>query len=114
MVVRRGPAVVAAAAALVAALLQSCSRNAAEQINYAVDGPLATYNANTVVGAASSAPQAFARALTGFGYHGPDGQIVGDHDFGAVSVVGREPLLLDYQIADSAVYSDGKPITCDD
>ena len=52
--------------------------------------------------------------LTGFGYHGPDGQIVADHDFGTVSVVGREPLLLDYTIADSAVYSDGKPITCDD
>ncbi|HXO50274.1 MAG TPA: ABC transporter substrate-binding protein, partial [Mycobacterium sp.] len=56
----------------------------------------------------------FARVLTGFGYHGPDGQIVADHDFGTVSVIGREPLLLDYTIADSAVYSDGKPITCDD
>ena len=52
--------------------------------------------------------------LTGFNYHGPDGQIVGDHDFGAVSVVGRAPLVLDYVISDKAVYSDGKPITCDD
>ena len=115
MISRRRPAVVAAAAAaLIAAALTSCSSSSAEQINYAVDGNLATYNANTVVGAASSAPQAFGRVLTGFGYHGPDGQVVGDHDFGTVSVVGREPLLLDYQIADNAVYSDGKPITCDD
>src|SRR6185369_17265397 len=27
---------------------------------------------------------------------------------------GRSPLVLDYQISDKAVYSDGKPITCDD
>ena len=52
--------------------------------------------------------------LTGFNYHGPDGQIVGDRDFGSIAVVGRSPLVLDYQINDSAVYSDGKPITCDD
>ena len=29
-------------------------------------------------------------------------------------MVGGSPLVLDYQIADNAVYSDGKPITCDD
>ncbi len=29
-------------------------------------------------------------------------------------MVGRAPLLLDYEINDNAVYSDGKPITCDD
>ena len=75
---------------------------------------LTTYNTNTVAGAASGGPQAFARVLTGFNYHGPDGQIVGDHDFGTISVVGRAPLVLDYEISDNAVYSDGKPITCDD
>ncbi|HUO39836.1 MAG TPA: ABC transporter substrate-binding protein [Mycobacterium sp.] len=116
MALRRAPAAacLAATALLIAPFgLTSCGTGTKE-INYAVDATLPTYNANTVVGAASSAPPAFARVLTGFGYHGPDGQIVGDHDFGTVSVVGREPLLLDYQIADNAVYSDGKPITCDD
>ncbi len=116
--VRRFPGVavaVAAVAALVGSIgLTSCSQGAADQIDYAVDGSLVTYNTNTVNGAASSGPQALARVLTGFGYHGPDGQVVADHDFGSVSVVGREPLVLDYQIADNAVYSDGKPITCDD
>jgi peptide/nickel transport system substrate-binding protein len=112
---RRRAAALAAVASLAGPFaLASCSNSAAEQIDYAVDGPLVTYNANMVVGAASAAPQAFARALTGFGYHGPDGQIVADHDFGSVAVVGRTPLVLDYQISDSAVYSDGKPITCDD
>jgi peptide/nickel transport system substrate-binding protein len=91
-----------------------CSGSAVERIDYAVDGVLSTYNTNTVAGAASAGPQAFARVLTGFTFHGPDGQVLTDGDFGAVEVIGREPLTLDYQIADNAVYSDGKPITCDD
>jgi peptide/nickel transport system substrate-binding protein len=94
--------------------VSGCSGSAANQVDYVVDGPLPTYNANTVVGGASAAAQAFARTLTGFFYHGPDGQVVPDRDFGTVSVVGSEPLVLDYQIADNAVYSDGKPVTCDD
>jgi peptide/nickel transport system substrate-binding protein len=94
--------------------LSACSESTADEITYAVDGTLTTYNTNTVAGAASAGPQAFARVVTGFNYHGPDGQIVGDHDFGTIAVVGRAPLVLDYVISDKAVYSDGKPITCDD
>ncbi len=94
--------------------LTACSGSAAGQVDYVVDGALDTYNTNTVSGAASAGAQAFARTLTGFGYHGPDGQVVADHDFGAISLVGGSPLVLDYQIADNAVYSDGKPVTCDD
>lgn len=94
--------------------LAACSGSSADEIDYAVDGSLTTYNTNTVAGAASAGPQAFARALTGFAYHGPEGQVVADNDFGSVSVVGRAPLVLDYVISDKAVYSDGKPITCDD
>lgn len=101
-------------AALAASTLTACSGSAAGQVAYVVDGVLATYNTNTVIGAASAGAQAFARTLTGFGYHGPDGQVVADHDFGTISVVGGSPLVLDYQIADNAIYSDGKPVTCDD
>ncbi|MDD4866373.1 MAG: ABC transporter substrate-binding protein [Mycobacterium sp.] len=97
-----------------AGTVTGCSGGAAAHVDYVVDGELVTYNANTVAGFASAGAQAFARTLTGFGYHGPDGQIVPDHDFGTVSVVGGSPLVLDYQIADNAVYSDGKPVTCDD
>ena len=99
---------------MVASGLTSCADGGVEQVNYAVDGILSSYNTNTVNGAASAGPQAFARVLTGFGLHGPDGQALADHDFGTVSVVGREPMVLDYQISDNAVYSDGKPVTCDD
>jgi peptide/nickel transport system substrate-binding protein len=110
-----GSAAVGSAAILTAAFaLTACSGSAASKIDYVVDGTLVTYNTNTVVGAASAGAQAFARTLTGFGYHGPDGQVVADHDFGTISVVGGSPLVLDYQIADNAVYSDGKPVTCDD
>src|SRR6185369_8722673 len=115
MVARSRSVVVAAALSLIGGLsLSSCSDSPADSVNYAVDGTLVTYNTNTVAGAASGGPQAFARVLTGFNYHGPDGQIVGDHDFGKISVVGRAPLVLDYDINADAVYSDGKPITCDD
>jgi peptide/nickel transport system substrate-binding protein len=111
----RRAGVVAGVLALAGALsLSSCSGSAADTIDYAVDGTLVTYNTNTTAGGASGGPQAFARVLTGFNYHGPDGQIVGDHDFGTIAVVGRAPLVLDYEIAANAVYSDGKPITCDD
>jgi peptide/nickel transport system substrate-binding protein len=94
--------------------LSGCTDQAAAELNYAIDGSLSTYNTNTLVGAASSGPQAFARTLSGFSFHGPDGQALTDTDFGTVTVVGREPLVVEYQISDKAVYSDGKPITCDD
>src|SRR5262249_34326726 len=94
--------------------VSACSGTAADTVDYAVDGALVTYNTTSVTGAASGGPQAFARVLTGFNYHGPDGQIVGDRDFGTISVVGRAPLVLDYEINANAVYSDGKPVTCDD
>jgi peptide/nickel transport system substrate-binding protein len=105
---------VAIATAAGAFALSACSGAAVDQIDYAVDGALPSYNTTTVSGAASAGAQAFARTLTGFGYHGPEGQVVADHDFGNISVVGRAPLVLDYEIADAAVYSDGEPITCDD
>lgn len=112
---RRAAAVLAVAVtAAGGGLLSGCAGARVHQIDYAVDGALSSYNTNTVGGAAAAGAQAFARTLTGFGYHGPDGQVVTDRDFGSVAVVGRAPLVLDYQIADAAVYSDGKPITCDD
>ena len=101
-------------AACVSLVLSGCSAGSDDVIDYAVDGRLASYNTNTVSGAASGGPQAFARVLTGFTYRGPDGQTVSDRDYGTVAVVGRAPLILDYEINANAVYSDGKPITCDD
>ena len=107
MALRRRRATAGCVAAVLAVLaptvLVSCSGGAAEQVNFAVDGVMSSYNTNPVNGAASAGPQAFARVLTGFSFHGPEGQVLADHDFGSVSVVGRDPLVLDYQIADDAV-----------
>lgn len=111
---RAAALLVTIATAAGAGALTGCSGAVIDHIDYAVDGVLVSYNTATVAGAASAGAQAFARTLTGFGYHGPDGQVVADRDFGSVSVVGRSPLVLDYQIAEPAVYSDGTPITCDD
>ena len=100
MGVRSCSVVAAALLSLIGGLgLSACSGSPADSIDYAVDGTLVSYNTNTVAGAASGGPQAFARVLTGFNYHGPDGQVVGDHDFGSISVVGRAPLVLDYEIS---------------
>ena len=114
LVIHRSGKAVAALSLSVAVSLSGCSSVSDNAIDYAVDGALSTYNTNSVAGAASGGPQAFARVLTGFTYRGPDGQIVSDRDYGTVSVVGRAPLVLDYEINAAAVYSDGKPITCDD
>ncbi len=110
----RRAAVAAVVTVLAPIALSGCADKAAAEVNYAVDGMLSTYNTNTLSGAASGGPQAFARALSGFSFHGPEGQVLTDTDFGTVAVAGREPLVVDYQISDKAVYSDGKPITCDD
>lgn len=104
----------AGAVMLVAGVGLSGCDSSADAVDYIVDGALPTYNTASVVGAASGAPQAFSRVQTGFNFRGPDGQLVADRDFGTVSVMGRAPLTLDYKINDSAVYSDGKPVTCDD
>ncbi len=104
----------AGAVVLVAGFGLTGCDSSADAVDYIVDGALPTYNTASVVGAASGAPQAFSRVQTGFNFRGPDGQVVADRDFGTVSVVGRAPLTLDYKINDSAVYSDGKPVTCDD
>ena len=111
---RRRAAVAAAVSVLAPVALSGCADEAAAEVNYAIDGTLSTYNTNTLTGAASGGPQAFARTLSGFSFHGPEGQVLTDTDFGTVSLVGREPMVVDYQISDKAVYSDGKPITCDD
>ena len=110
----RRAAALASAVAVGAAMLSGCSGGVVDQIDYAVDGALTSYNTNTAGGAASAGAQAFGRTLTGFGYRGPDGQVVADRDFGTVAVVGRAPLVLDYQIADAAVWSDERPVSCDD
>ena len=56
----RRATILAVVSSLVVALgVSACSGSAAEELDYAVDGTLVTYNTNTVAGAASGGPQAF-------------------------------------------------------
>ncbi len=97
-----------------ASTLTACSGGAASQIDYVVDGALSTYNTNTVVGAASAGAQAFARTLTGSATTVRTARSSPTTTSEPSRWSGGAPLVLDYQIADNAVYSDGKPVTCDD
>lgn len=55
------------------------------------------------------------RYLSGFMYFGTDGTVYPNEEFGSYEVVsgleGDDPLIVEYTIADDAVWSDGTPIT---
>lgn len=104
------------ATALVASLAVSCASEGEQipSIGYAIDNTITTYNANTADGAASGARQAFGRVLPGFTFTGPEGGPVADTDIGTAHQVPGESLTVSYTINESAVYSDGVPMTCND
>ncbi|GGC59464.1 peptide-binding protein [Hoyosella rhizosphaerae] len=83
-------------------------------LGYAVDVPVTTYNANTIDGAYSAAPSVFGRVLTGLSYIGPDGSPIMDRDFGTISPVPGEADSYEINLNESAVFSDGNAVTCDD
>ncbi|UYP20699.1 ABC transporter substrate-binding protein [Rhodococcus sp. Z13] len=113
---RRRVVACAAVAAALAAATAACGseEEPLHSIGYAIDNVVTTYNANTVDGAASGAPQVFARVLPGFGYVAPSGQVVSDTDVGTAAVVPGDTLTVKYTLSPNAVYSDGVPMSCDD
>ncbi|KAA0023475.1 ABC transporter substrate-binding protein [Antrihabitans cavernicola] len=111
----RVAAATVAIGALAAGLLSSCSStDQVPSIGYAVDSPLTTYNANTTQGAASAAPVAFPRVLTGMSYTGPEGNAIADTDYGTANVVPGDALTIQYRLNPAGVYSDGVPTSCED
>lgn len=108
-----GGTVLALAAALTATLT-ACGDDGPDAIGYLVDAGVRNYNTNTVDGHASGAVMALARVQPGFSYLGPDGQVVADRDIGSVTVEDGAALTLRYTFAETAVYSDGQPMVCDD
>ncbi|MGL4305948.1 MAG: ABC transporter substrate-binding protein [Mycobacteriaceae bacterium] len=95
--------------------LSSCGTGEAKaSLDYLLDAPVLTYNANTLEGAATGTVSAFSRVLTGFSFIGPGGESVADRDFGITqSVVGEENKVI-FTISPRALYSDGVPVTCED
>lgn len=51
---------------------------------------------------------------SGFTYYGTDGSLCLDEGYGTVEVKSEDPLIVEYTIADDAVWSDGTPITIND
>lgn len=52
--------------------------------------------------------------LRGFNYFGPDGKVTADTEFGTYEKTSDKPLTVKYSINPKAVWSDGKPVDCDD
>ncbi|MEE2032723.1 ABC transporter substrate-binding protein [Rhodococcus chondri] len=105
-----------AAAVVLAVTTVACSTEdePLPSIGYAIDNTVTSYNANTVDGAASGAPQALGRVLPGFGYVGPSGRVVADTDIGTATAMPGEQLTVQYRLSPNSVYSDGVPMSCDD
>ena len=73
-----------------------------------------SYNDNTADGNASSNAVVLNQVLRGFWVFAPDGTVKPDTDFGTYEKTSDNPLTVKYSINPKAVWSDGKPIGCDD
>lgn len=72
------------------------------------------YNSNTNDGVSLSNTVVLNQVQRGFNYFGPDGTTVHDSDFGSYEKTSDAPLTVKYRINPKAVWSDGKPVECDD
>ena len=108
--------VAAFAATLAAAgtILVACGDDEESSIDYLIDARVSDYNVNTRDGYAGGALMALTRVLPGFSLIGPDGQIVADRDVGTATLTETSPMTVRYDFNPDAVYSDGKPMVCDD
>lgn len=72
------------------------------------------YNAQTINTNTTYNSAVADRMLSGFAYYGTDGTLCYDKDFGSFEVTSEDPLIVEYTIADEAVWSDGTPVTIND
>ncbi|TXG92683.1 peptide-binding protein [Rhodococcus rhodnii] len=102
---------------MTAGLASACTSDEGEQvptIGYAIAGDVPTYNPATSTGRWSGALAGLSRVLPGFSYTDPSGSVVADTDIGKAAPVPGDALAVTYSFAESAVWSDGVPMTCDD
>jgi len=81
---------------------------------WAYEQEFAQYNPNTADGYSSANQVVLNGVLNGFWQFAPDGSILPNKDFGTQEKVSDSPLIVRYTINGKAVWSDGKPIDCDD
>jgi ABC-type transport system substrate-binding protein len=81
---------------------------------WAYEQEFAQYNSNTTDGNASSNVVVLNPVLSGFWQFAPDGSILPNKEFGTYEKTSDSPLTVKYSINPKAVWSDGKPVDCDD
>lgn len=90
------------------------SGKAEPQFGYALPQELVTTNAGTALGVATDATKISARLYPGAFIEGPDGQLLPNPDLVTATPSPKSNGVVNYQIANKAKYSDGKPVVCDD
>jgi peptide/nickel transport system substrate-binding protein len=83
-------------------------------ITWAYEQEFSSYNSTTNDGNASANLVVVNATLGGFWQFNPDGSLLRNTDFGSYEKTSDSPLTVKYTINDKAVWSDGKPIECDD
>lgn len=115
----RLPAVMLTTVAITAGLVACSSDNDADDaedplFGYAMPAPIVTLNAASSLGAVTDAAKVSARLYPGAFLTGPDGRLLPNTDLVAASRSHDDPDIINYRISDSATYSDGAPVVCDD
>ncbi|TPW73121.1 ABC transporter substrate-binding protein [Schumannella sp. 10F1B-5-1] len=120
MISRLRPAVLAAAAVVVA-LLAGCTGApqphlvAGSAVRVGVDQPLTSANARTSPARGNATDSAVAGLIRdGFGWWGDDGEWVADRAFGSVDVVAEQPFTVRWTVSTGVAWSDGVPIDAAD
>jgi peptide/nickel transport system substrate-binding protein len=115
----RRPAALLTAAALTSALVACGSDDGVEEASdplfgYALPRPIVTLNAASSVGAATDAAKVSARLYPGAYLTGPDGRLLPNTDLVTATPAPDNGDIINYRISDTATYSDGAPVVCDD
>lgn len=84
------------------------------RFGYALPRPIVTLNAASSLGAATDAAKVSARLYPGAYLTGPDGRLLPNTDLVTATPTPDNGDVIDYRITESATYSDGEPVVCDD
>lgn len=115
----RLPAVLLTTSALTLGLVACSSGDGAEDADdplfgYAMPRPIVTLNAASALGAATDAAKVSARLYPGAYLTGPDGRLLPNTDLVSATPSQDDADVINYRISDTATYSDGAPVVCDD
>ena len=115
----RRPAALLTVAALTSVLVACTSDHGVEDASdplfgYALPRPIVTLNAASTVGAATDAAKVSARLYPGAYLTGPDGRLLPNTDLVTATPSRDNGDVVNYRISDTATYSDGAPVVCDD